>query len=121
MQSHWLKHKNQDIFVLDYTGFHMDRGSLYAEIEEAHKVIVSQPENSLLTIIDVQDTVADVETVSLLKSRSSESSKIFKKTAVVGVSGVKKVLAESIIKFSKMKNTKFFDDYGTAKDWLVEE
>lgn len=119
MQSKLITYKNHPIFIVDYTNFHTDHKALFTEVEAAHVFMTSQPANSLCILIDVTNTVTDGETVNLLKDRAKAAQPMIKKTAIVGVTGVKKILAESVVRFSGLKNTQFFDTRDQAEDYLI--
>jgi hypothetical protein len=120
MQSKLITYKDIPIFIVDYTNYHADHAAMFKEVEAAHQFMISQPPDSLRIIIDITNTVADLETVNLLKDRSKAAQPMIKKTAIVGLGGVKKTLAESVVRFSGLRNTKFFDTREQAQEYFVE-
>ena len=118
MQSEWITHKGKRIFFTNLSGFQSDVEALGAEIAAAGDIICQQPENSVLVLVDIRDTVGTTEAVQLLKASSLGTKKHVRKTATVGVSGFRKVLLDAINRFSG-RNVTLFDDLDAAKDWLI--
>ncbi len=58
------------------------------------------------------------EAVQALKNSTKRTGALVERTAVVGVSGLKKVLADAIARFSGT-NTKYFATRDDALDWLA--
>ncbi len=119
MQSEWITHKDNLIFFTNLSGFRSDVEALGRELDECGVVARQQPENSVLLLVDVRDTVGSAEAVQLLKNSTVRTKKHVRKTAVIGVSGYRKVLLDAINRFSG-RNITAFDDLDAAKDWLVE-
>jgi len=118
MQSEWITHKGKRIFYSNLSGFHTDVTALGAEIDESDTVICQQPENSILVLVDVRGSVGSTEVVQLFKDSSIRTKKYVRKTAVIGISGFRKVLLDAITRFSG-RNATTFDDLDAAKDWLA--
>ncbi len=118
MQSEWITHKGKRIFYSNLSGFLTDVEALGAEIDAAGAAICQQPENSVLILVDVQGSVGSTEAVQLLKNNSLRTNKHARKTAIIGISGFRKVLLDAINRFSG-RNVTLFDDLDAAKDWLV--
>ncbi len=118
MQSEWITHKGKRIFFSNLSGFHTDVAALGAELDGAGDAICQQPENSVLVLVDIQNTVGSTQVVQLLKNSSLRTKKHVRKTATIGVSGFRKVLLDAINRFSG-RNVTLFDDLDAAKDWLV--
>ncbi len=119
MQSEWITHKDKLIFLSNLSGFHTDAAALGAELAEGDVIVCQQPENSLLVLVDIRDTVGSAEAVQLLKDSALETKKHARKTAVVGISGFRKVLLDAINRFAG-RSIVTFNDFDAAKDWLVE-
>ncbi len=118
MQSEWITHKGKRIFYSNLSGFLTDTAALDEELKGAGDAICQQPENSVLVLVDVRDTVGAAEVVQLLKNSSLRTKKHVRKTATVGIAGFRKVLLDAINRFSG-RNVTLFDDPDAAKDWLI--
>jgi hypothetical protein len=93
---------------------------LQVENDAVDALFCQQPVNSVLSLSDLQNTVGSAEVVELFKKSASRTKPYSRKQAVIGVSGVKRILAEAVARFSGQRMT-YFDDIESAKDWLVTE
>ena len=120
MKSKWIEHKGKKIFYLDFSGFGYDVSALEAEMKEANPIVCAQPENSTLVITDVRGTVASKEAMPLYKAVAAKTKPYARKSAVVGITGYRKVLLQAVAIFSG-RSFGSFTDLDEAKDWVVEE
>lgn len=74
----------------------------------------------LLELVDVTGSYAEPESIILLSDSAKATTPYLKKSAIVGVAGVKKVLLNFIKKISGM-NIEPKESLEEAKEWLVEE
>lgn len=118
MKSRWIKHKGVEMLLGDFAGFKRDLGGLRAEVEAADGEILRRPPGSVLTIADLTDTVTSREVVDLFKSSATTTKDHVRKQAVVGVTGIQKVLAQAVAFFSG-QSMHLFDSVEKAKDWLA--
>lgn len=120
MRSKWLTHKGKQIFYCDYSGLKADVAALQAEAEAVGVELMRQPQGSVLELVDVRDSVGSREAVSFLKGSAARTNSYVRKTAVVGVEGIVKVLAQAVSRVSGRGLT-LFSDTEAAKDWLVAD
>jgi hypothetical protein len=121
MRSQWIEHGGKRILYADYTNFsESDFEALRAEVVEVETEIARQPENSVLSLTDIRGSVASREAVDLFKKSAVVAKKYIRKQAVVGVTGLKKIVFDAVVKLSG-QNATAFDDLETAKDWLVKQ
>ncbi len=119
MRSRWVIHNEKQILYSDYTHYTVsDFEALKAELEAVEDLICRQPENSVLLITDVSGSVASVEAVDMFKKSAARSKKHVRKNAVIGITGVKKILFDAVVKFSG-QNAATFNDIEKAKYWLA--
>lgn len=69
-------------------------------------------------LVDIRGARLNAEALQALKSSTQRMSTIVEKTAVVGVTGFKRVLADAIARFSGT-HTKYFATREDALDWLA--
>lgn len=93
---------------------------LKAVADEMHRVISREPPNSVLTLTDVTSTSFDSESVEVLKSRVIANAPYVKRAAVIGITGLQRLIYEAIQKFSK-RSIPLFDTREEALDWLVKD
>ncbi len=120
MKSRWIDHKGQRIFVCDYSGFKNDLEALKAENSAVQAELTAQPRDSVLELVDIRDTVGSREAVSLIKASASRTKPHIRKSAVLGITGVLKVLAQGVSRVSGLGLT-LFEQEDAAKDWLVAD
>ncbi len=118
MKSKWITHTGKRIFHIDLSDLQTDVDAWRTELDEASAITRQQPKNSLLVLTDVRGTVMSSEVVSIAKESSAETTKYVRKTAVIGISGFRKVLIDAVSRFSGQRFA-IFEDVEEAKDWLV--
>lgn len=102
----------------DFSGFKRDIDGLRAEVRAADEEIVRRPAESVLAIADLTDTVTSREVVDLFKASATATKGYVRKQAVVGVTGIQKILAQAVAFFSG-QSMHLFDSVDKAKDWLA--
>lgn len=120
MHSRWITHQGKSIFYCDYSGFRDDMQALQAENAEVVAELTKQPPASVLELVDVRGSVGSREAVTVLKASASKTKPYIRKTAVVGVEGVVKVLAQAVSRVSGLGLTLFASEE-EAKEWLVAD
>ena len=119
MKSKWIEHKGKRILYCDWSGYGYNVDALEVEVEACDEVTVAQPKNSMLGLVDVRDTVASNEAMRVFKQSAGRGKDYVRKSAVVGITGFKKVLLDAVSIFSG-QSFGAFTDLEEAKDWLVE-
>lgn len=106
------------IVFVDYSN--MKSAELLVEAQklhhEAHTHLAGQ---RFKVLVDITGVVMNTEAVQALKASTKRTGSMVEKTAVVGVTGLKKVLADAITTFSGT-HTRYFDTKEQALDWLVQ-
>ncbi|MFZ5351155.1 MAG: hypothetical protein ACOZCL_00375 [Bacillota bacterium] len=114
----FIQHKGKKILQIDFTDCHKDE--VLKVIEMAKKTISHEPKNSVLTLTKVANTKYDTNTSEALKEYTNHNKPYVKAAAVIGLSGLQKVLYMTIVRFTG-RNLQLFDDDTTAKDWLCTQ
>ena len=107
--------------MYDYSGikgFMDEEGKKLAR--EVEVFIDNLKEYDLLQLVDVRNSYADLQAVAELKRLAKKIMPHVKKSAVIGVKRIQKVILETVNLFSGIK-TKAFDNVEEAKDWLIED
>ncbi|MBN1801952.1 MAG: hypothetical protein JW891_10625 [Candidatus Lokiarchaeota archaeon] len=113
----WENYKGQQILICDYRNL---RGKEYiAAIEENLSNARRSNRTDLLILTDIRDSVVDVEVSNKLKELAGDIKKITKKMAIVGLTGLKKLMLKFLNKVASM-NIKPFEDINVAKEWLIQ-
>jgi hypothetical protein len=78
-------------------------------------------ESQLLQLVDFRDTIGSEKVMQELKSKEAlEAMKKVSKTAVIGITGIKKILLNAYNKLTG-KNIRAFDSLEAAKEYLITE
>jgi hypothetical protein len=112
----FITHQGKEILYLNFSQCTTDE--TLEIIEASKKAIVTRPEHSVLTLTDVTNARFDDRVTDEMKKFTAHNKPYVKAGAVVGVVGLKKILFEAVLMFSKRK-LHIFDTLDQAKDWLV--
>jgi hypothetical protein len=86
----FIKHKGKSVLLQDFSG--MQPGPEFVElIQRARTIIDGQPPHSLLTLVDVNNSVFDTEVLVIMKDFVKRNTPFIRYTAVVGITGLKEV------------------------------
>ena len=120
MRSNWIEHKGKKIFYQDFSKHFYNSAAVKAELAEVQKVVLAEPENSVLVLSDLRDTNIGSDLLPTMNAASTATKNHVRKTAVLGVTGMKRKLADLLTALTGQP-LKYFDDIESAKDWLAEE
>jgi len=118
MKSRWRKHAGVAYFHLDYAGFKADLAALRAEVQVADAEIMREPRGTVLVLIDLTDTVASGAVVQMFKESSPVTAPYIARHALIGITGVKRFLADKVARLSNSP-MRIFKSETAALDWLV--
>jgi hypothetical protein len=104
----------------NFTGFSTDVDALRVEVEAVDREICRESEGTVLALADLRDTVASRKVVELFKGSAARTKNHVRKQAVVGVTGIRRLLAEAVSRFSGQSMV-LFDSVEEAKDWLASD
>lgn len=117
----WINHKGKRILLVDfkdYTTKRIKTGEYKNYLQEARQIIDTQPRKSLLIITDITNAGFTYQSNTAMKSFAKANTPYVKASAVVGVTGLKKVVITSV-RILTGRNIKIFDTVDEAKEWLV--
>ena len=120
MRSQWIEYNEKKIFYQDFSKLFYNTTVVKAELIEVQKVVMSQPKGSVLILTDLRDTNVGRELLPAMNEASASTKDYVKKTAVLGVTGAKRKLADMLSSLTGQP-LKYFDDMEAAKKWLVGE
>ncbi|HSK66524.1 MAG TPA: STAS/SEC14 domain-containing protein, partial [Anaerolineales bacterium] len=78
------------------------------------------PRDSVLVLSDFRDTSVGSDLLSSMNAASAATKSYVRRTAVLGVRGMKRKLADLLTALTGQP-LKYFDDIESAKDWLAQE
>ena len=112
----WTAHKGKQVLYIDYSGL---RGEEFLPvINKVPPFYAGQPDNTVLCLTDVRNAFGNEQVVEALKRISKQMKRFERKSAVIGVTGIKGVLLMAVNLFSG-QSIKSFDSEEQALDWLV--
>ena len=114
----WIYHKGIKIVHLDLANA-LPR-DFYPVLEEGAKVIRYQVPNSVFTLTDVINARYNRDISQKMKEFTRENKPYVKAAAVLGITGLKKIIFSAILKFSK-RTIQVCNNIEEAKEWLVEQ
>lgn len=120
MKSTWLEYKGKKIFYQDFSKNFYNSAAVKAELAEVQEIVKAQPLDSTLVLTDMCDTNIGSDLLPLMNAASTATKAHVRKTAVLGVTGVKRKLADLLTALTGQQ-LKYFDDMEEAKRWLIEE
>lgn len=120
MKSKMMVHKGVEYLYVDYSNFGSDFAAFQKEAQTVNEFVLQRPLNSTNELIDTRNTVISVEVSTLLKNNATTARPHLRKVAVLGMVGIRTVIAKAITNISGLGFTAF-DDIEKAKDWLVKE
>ena len=119
MRSEWIEHKGKKIFYQDFSKNFYNSATVKTELAEVQEVVRSQPLDSVLVLSDFRDTNVGSDLLSAMNAASAATKAYVHKTAVLGVTGMKRKLADLLTAITGQP-LKYFDNVEAAKNWLVE-
>jgi hypothetical protein len=118
-RTRFVDHKGKRILLLDYSGMTSPEEEI-AEIRHSIDVVAGQPRDSLLVLTDVSDARYNAASLQALKELAAHNAPFVTASAVVGITGLRRIAYQAVIVFSK-RNIRAFDTREAAKDWLVTQ
>ncbi len=117
MKSSLDVYKGKKVFIARYD--HMSLDEVNIEVEAVKHYMENAPDKSALVMVDATGTMISPEVLNRFKDVSSNASdNLSTKTAILGMSGPRKIFLEIVSKFTQNKVVPF-DDKQAALDWLV--
>jgi hypothetical protein len=114
----FFTHRGKQILHLDFSN--CDEDEVLVTIEEAKKVIRIHPPQSILTLTNVEGAHYNMKVTNAMMEFAHGNKPFVKAGAVIGISGLKKIVYDAVMKFSG-RNLPAFDHIEKAKDWLSEQ
>jgi hypothetical protein len=116
-----LNYKGKNILCVDVAGLKLkDKLELQKHIEYAEEQIQKYPPKSLLIITIFTETGFDTQVAAIMGEFAGHNTSYVKASALVGVSGVQKVVLAAI---KAITGRDFFlaDTIEEAQEWLIQQ
>lgn len=108
----------REIFFLDCTN--CKAADIHEMIDECARQVRSRPKSSVLTLTIVGGGKFDQETIGRLKELTAGNAPYVKKAAIVGMTGLYKVVLMAVATFSK-REFHLFDTVEEARAYLLKD
>jgi hypothetical protein len=115
----FIEHKGLKVMLLDVSFGSNARENL-AAFDQAREMIAKEPPKSVRLLTDVTRTHYTTEAVDGMKEFSKAVTPHILASAAVGVSGIKRIVLQSLIKLSG-RHIEVFEEREKALDWLAEQ
>ena len=112
-----IAHRGKKILQIDFSNCMLL--DVRQVIELARKQIESHPPKSLLIFTDLTNTAAEPQVVQALRDFAKSNAAFTKASAIVGLSGPKRLILEAINKFAG-RDIRHFSNPSIAKNWLAD-
>lgn len=120
-QVQYIEYKGKKILEMDFQNFIFKDISTIKEImDEAKRLIISQPEGSVLTLTNVTGLRFSPEMIALFDQFTEHNKPYVKNGAVVGIVGLQKLAYNAVMRFSG-RNLPIFKEREEALEWLAQQ
>ncbi len=113
----FIEHKGRKILHLDFT--HCKPDEVLPVIDDAKSAIKTQPPKSVCTLTDVTEMGFNSKVSDAMKEFVAHNKPYVSAAAVVGVTGLKQIIFNAVMKFSG-RQLHAFNSLDEAKDWLAK-
>jgi hypothetical protein len=120
MRSKWIEYRSKKIFYQDFSNLFYNAAQVKQELEEVQVFVKAEPPQSALVLSDFRNTNIGRDLLPVMNAASAATKANVKRTAVLGVTGIKRTLADMLVQITGQP-LKYFDDELTAKEWLIQD
>ena len=119
MGAEWIEHKGKKIL---YTNIASQKTEELLDIvDRLRQVIEREPPNSVLCICDVTDGKTNPQMIQALKEFAVYIDPYMKTIVLLGIEGLKTILFNSVLMFTRSKKIFLKNSKEEALDWLAEQ
>lgn len=97
MKSKWIEYNGKRVLYQDFSNNFFNEKAVIEELSEVQNLVTSQPENSVLILSNFSNTEITANLMPLLNESSSKTKSHVRKTAVLGITGVKRTVDELLL------------------------
>jgi hypothetical protein len=119
MKSRWIEHNGKKILYQDFANLFFNIEAVKNELSEVQDIVLNEPENSLLIISDFTNTEISGDLMSILNQASKTTKPYIRKTAVLGVSGIKRTFGDLLSRITGQPLV-YFTNETDALEWLTK-
>jgi len=115
-RARFIDHNGVRIFYIDFSGCSIEEANEVIEASAGH--IRSEPEGTVLTLTYTDGGKFNSELIGVLKEFTKGNIPYVKAAAVVGISGLQKIVLDAVSLFSS-REFSTFESLDEAKDYLA--
>ena len=119
MKSKWIEYNGKKILYQDYSNYYFNEDAVKKELEEVEALVLSQPENSVLVLTNMSNTEVTLNLMPIFNEASRVTKSHVNKTAVLGVTGIKRTLGDLLSRITGQP-LMYFNSEVEAKEWLTK-
>ena len=89
--------------------------------ERIKPIVEKEPPHSILCLCNVKGLRYNTEIIQILKEFTKHNEPYMKMTAVIGVEGLKQIIFNSFLAFTRRKNLVLKNSEEEALEWLIKQ
>ncbi len=120
MKSKWIEHNGKKILYQDFSNLFFNTNAVKEELEQVEAIVLGEPANSVLVISNFTNTEITNELMPILNEASKITKAHVRKTATLGVTGIKRTLGDLLSRITGQQ-IMYFTSEAEAKEWLTKE
>lgn len=120
MKSKWVEQNGRQIFYQDFSNFFFNEKAVIDELREVQNIVLGQPKESVLVLSNFSNTEITANLMPILNESSSKTKAHVRKTAVLGITGVKRTLGDLLSRITGQQ-LMYFNTEAEAKEWLLKD
>ena len=113
-----INYKGKRIVFMDLSNT-TDYNDSIAALKQAEPMIRKEQPGSVLTILDISNSPFNREITNYLREFAEKNKPYVKMTVVTGVDGMKRIVVDGVIMFTRRTNIVTKDNNEQAKDYLA--
>ncbi len=112
----WIEQNGKKILYMNLASKTTEE--LKMKISEFKPIIAAQPKESVLAITDIKDGFFSRDIVSAIKDFANANKPYIKMSVIIGLSGLQRVIYNSILRLTGRKNMVTKSSYNEAIEYL---
>ena len=112
----WLTYKEKQIFFQDYTN--LEGNEIARLIPAFTQLELDIVKEGSIQLLDFSSSFANKDALNTLGEAAKMTKHLYKKTAVLGITGLKKILLNALNRITSI-GAKAFASEDEAKEWLI--
>lgn len=117
MKIEWITYKGFQILYSDYSG--LSESEMISQMQEETRIILEN-KGCILYLANFTNTFISSDFTQAISADGKKTRRYIKKSAVVGITGIRSILLNAFIRISGIK-AKAIDDLDKAKEYLVKD